>query len=307
MPTPGLCWMSRSASACGGACIGERCRPPADRRRRPSAAGGRAAGPRRASRLKRVVSHPIDPWRLLEQAEELAGVDAGPGRPKTANHRRPVSAAYYALFHDITLKAARHVLPDDASDGEIWQTTRWIEHGDVRWVCVAIEACGAARAPTGRLPEGLKQSAEPLWTALSKPGPEGGRTADVSVWLRMVAVAFIALHAGRQSADYDHLAEFSKETAIGEVQGAAFALEVLRDHATDPALSALLRLGLCAGVRISAVALHRGGRQRRLTPRVRARARAAGSPRAARSRSRGRSARAASPAPRARGRRPARG
>ncbi len=179
------------------------------------------------------MSHPIDPSKLLKQAEGLAGVGAGPGRPSTTDHRRAVSAAYYALFHDINLKAARHVLPDVASDEEIWQATRWIEHGDVRFVCAAIETCGAVQKPVAGLPKGLPQRAEPLWTALSKPHPDGGRVSNVSLQLRVVAVIFVALHAARQGADYDHTAEFSKETAIGYVNSADAAADWLGKHAAD--------------------------------------------------------------------------
>jgi len=182
------------------------------------------------------VSHPIDPSKLLRQAEVLAGVDAGPGRPITENHRRAVSAAYYALFHGINLKAARHVLPDVASDEEVWQATRWIEHGDVRWVCGAVEACGAVpkKRPVAGLPKDLPQRAEPLWTVLSEPHPGGGRISAVFFQLHLVAVVFVALHAARQSADYDHSAEFSKETAIGHVNDAVLALEYLDKHAAHP-------------------------------------------------------------------------
>jgi hypothetical protein len=181
------------------------------------------------------VSHPIDPSKLLKQAEELAGLGARPGRPSTTNHRRAVSAAYYGLFHDINLKAARHVLPDVALDEELWQATRWIEHGDVRSVCEVVAACGAVRMPVAGLPKGLSPRAEPFWTVLSKPHPEGGRTSDVLFQLHLVAVAFVALHTARQSADYDHSAEFSKETAIGHVNDADVAMDYLGSYAAHPA------------------------------------------------------------------------
>jgi hypothetical protein len=180
------------------------------------------------------VSHPIDPAKLLEQAEALAGVDAGPGRPSTTDHRRAVSAAYYALFHAISLAAARYILPDGAPDEEIWQTTRWIDHRDVRAVCEAVAACAASRTATVGLPKGLSQRAEPLWDALSEPGEKGGRVAKVPVSLWAVAIVFVALHAARQSADYDHSAEFSKDTTIGHVQEASVAMDYLRENAANP-------------------------------------------------------------------------
>ena len=42
---------------------------------------------------------------LIEQAEHLVYLD--PGKPKQANLRRAVSAAYYALFHYLVLEACR--------------------------------------------------------------------------------------------------------------------------------------------------------------------------------------------------------
>ena len=45
-----------------------------------------------------MPSYPIDPDKLLEQAAQLAGEDAGRGRPSYTNHRRAVSSAYYAAF-----------------------------------------------------------------------------------------------------------------------------------------------------------------------------------------------------------------
>jgi hypothetical protein len=82
-------------------------------------------------------------------------------------------------------------------------------------------------------PKGLSQRAEPLWTALSKPHPDGGRVSNVSLELRVVAMLFVALHAARQSADYDHTAEFSKETALEYVNSANAAADWLGKHAAD--------------------------------------------------------------------------
>lgn len=180
------------------------------------------------------MSHPIDPAKLLKQAEELAGVDAGPGRPSTTNHRRAVSAAYYALFHDINLSAARYILPDGAPDEEIGYATRWIDHKDVLVVCETVSACAASRKPIIGLPKGLAQRAAPLWEALSAPAAEGGRVEKVPVPLGIVAIVFMSLHAARQSADYDHSAEFSKQTTIGHVLESSAAIDRLHEHVEDP-------------------------------------------------------------------------
>ena len=50
----------------------------------------------------------IDPDGLLRHAEQLAGT--GGGRPTDADLRRGVSAAYYAVFHDLTEHVASHLI-----------------------------------------------------------------------------------------------------------------------------------------------------------------------------------------------------
>jgi hypothetical protein len=176
------------------------------------------------------VSDPIDPSKLLEQAKALAGMGAPAGRPKTINHRRAVSSAYYALFHEVNLTAARHILPAGAEDEEIWGVTRWVNHGDVRAVCEAVVACAGSSKPLDGLPKGLSPSAEPVWRALSRPDQNGTRTSSVSLRLRFVAAAFVSLHTARQEADYDHSASFAKETTVGHVEASEVAINFLREE-----------------------------------------------------------------------------
>jgi hypothetical protein len=180
------------------------------------------------------VSHPIDPDKLLGQARALAGVEAGPGRPSTTDHRRAVSAAYYALFHELCLAASRYVLPGEASDREIRQAARWINHKDLRAVCEVLYTCAVQVSPAKEPPKGLRQRAVPLWEALSRPHPDGGRSLAAPRELQIVAVAFVALQAARHSADYDHLADFPKATTIGHVEVASLAIGYLRKHSDDP-------------------------------------------------------------------------
>lgn len=186
------------------------------------------------------MSDPIDPTRLLKQAAELAGINAGPGRPDPTNHRRAVSAAYYALFHAICLAAARHVLPDEAPDEEVWGVTRWVNHKDVSAVCDAVSACAVAGSVGNGLPKRVGQSAAPLWIALSTPQPTGARLATVSLQLQAIADVFVALYEARQTADCDHSAKFSKQTALGHVQAAETAVKLLHDHAVDAQIERFL-------------------------------------------------------------------
>lgn len=182
------------------------------------------------------MSHPIDPRKLLKQAEVLAGVNAGRGRPSTTNHRRAVSAAYYALFQDINLTAAKHVLPAAAPEVEAQQATRWINHKDLRFVCKVIETCAASTSPvsSNQLPKGLSQRGASLWEALSTPQPGGSRASSVPFDLRLLVVIFGTLQAARHSADYDHLANFPKAKAIVHVNEASFAMDKLRQNVKNP-------------------------------------------------------------------------
>lgn len=56
----------------------------------------------------------ISPDGLLDHARRLAG--EGKGRPPDADLRRGVSAAYYAVFHDLTDRAARHIIGSAESE-----------------------------------------------------------------------------------------------------------------------------------------------------------------------------------------------
>lgn len=179
------------------------------------------------------MSHHIHPTRLLRQARVLAGVGAGRGRPSPTNHRRAVSAAYYALFHAVNLSAVRYVLPTAAPEREVYQGTRWINHTDVRVVCEAVAACAASLKPVAS-PKGLPVRAIPLWHALSRPAEGDMRISHVPADLRFVTDTFLTLQAARHRADYDHLAEFPKATTLGYVEDAAYAVDRLNDRTDDP-------------------------------------------------------------------------
>lgn len=179
------------------------------------------------------MSHPIDPDKLLRQARVLAGIGASRGRPSPTNHRRAVSAAYYALFHACTTAAVTQVLPAGAPDHEIQRAVRWINHKDVRSVSETVSVCAASMTPLTGLPKGVSSRAQPIWLALSTPAGTG-RVSSVPADLRFVADAFLALYVARHSADYDHLAEFPKATTIGHVEDAVGAVSRLGASATDP-------------------------------------------------------------------------
>ena len=179
------------------------------------------------------MSSPIDPDKLLRQARALAGIGAGRGRPSPTNHRRAVSAAYYALFHSLCLHAAEYMLPATAPPDEAHRATRWFNHKDIRGVCEIVADCAAVTTPVSGRPKKVGLSAEPLWLALSSPSG-AGRVSVVPPELAFVVDAFLTLRNARHAADYDHLAAFPKATTAGHVKDAEEAVSILKARAADP-------------------------------------------------------------------------
>jgi len=120
---------------------------------------------------------------LLEQARYLARRDKK--RPKQANLRRAVSAAYYALFHLLVEDGAKAIRPSAVRD----QVRRLYEHGSMKAVCKAWAQGAAANLPasTGALV-----------------------TAPIERELSDVASAFVRLQNARHAADYDLARTFNR-------------------------------------------------------------------------------------------------
>jgi uncharacterized protein (UPF0332 family) len=136
----------------------------------------------------------MKPDHLLDQAEFL--IDR-PGRPRQANLRRAVSAAYYAVFH-FMLRAAADLVVGAAtrrSSPKIYaRAYRAIEHGDLR-----------------RLKN--PQSRDPNITRLS--------------------TSAVKLQQDRHEADYDPLHRVSKADAISSVRLARSAITCFEDAPAD--------------------------------------------------------------------------
>lgn len=189
------------------------------------------------------MSDPIRPDRLIIQAKALAGYGAGRGRPSPTNHRRAVSAAYYALFHALIAAAVERVLPPDiASDADRHRAARWVQHDDIKQAASWVTACAAVTAPTSTPPSrtGAKHG---VWELFSTPAT-GGRLGDVPTSLRRIARAFVDLQDARHTADYDHLASFPKATTQRHVAAAENALTLLAAHAQDLHVQRFLALVL---------------------------------------------------------------
>jgi hypothetical protein len=156
----------------------------------------------------------ISPNALLAVAEQLAGANAGRGRPREAAHRRAVSSAYYALFHRLSVDIAWSLLPG-CSESEGYAAARSVSHTSIRTVCDWI---GGNTPP---------QQLRPVLARLRA-------NAD----LTQVALSFSRLQERREAADYDHLATFDKATTVqlvgqaGQAVGRSWNLRQTDDFRT---------------------------------------------------------------------------
>ena len=127
---------------------------------------------------------PIDPVDLLRHAGAIANIL--PERGDT-DYRRAVSAAYYALYHALTLRAA------------------------------------AVRAPSGRYAV-VRRFRHRHLRSLARTAIRGGvgdaRAAGIAWSIRF-------LQTERERADYDHLARFTQDRARRAIAIAARAVEAL--------------------------------------------------------------------------------
>lgn len=162
------------------------------------------------------MKRPIRPKWLLRQARELAGAKVG--QPRHTNLRRATSAAYYALFHELTLATTRHLLPGSSAE-EQQRATRRVSHASIR---------GAAD-----------------WVAGETPPKHMG---DIVARLRHnsdltdLAQAFKELQEERENADYDHEADFTRPRTHARIEQASRAVHLLGLHAGDDDFKSFLGL-----------------------------------------------------------------
>lgn len=117
---------------------------------------------------------------LLEQAEHLAGRESV-GKPRQASLRRAISAAYYAVFHQLTMDGAALCAPANPA-GLRGLVKRAFEHGRMREVCKKVNGGGS-----------LNQAAMGLLEPATR----------LSAQLRSVTRSFVVLQEARHIADYD--------------------------------------------------------------------------------------------------------
>ena len=127
---------------------------------------------------------------LLQQARLLATLDAR--KPKQANLRRAISAAYYALFHLLVAAAVERVSP--RTPGNLApRIARAFSHLDMKQVCKSLWAGN---------PSEILRELQP---------------AGFSAEIRLVARLFVELQEARHLADYDPAVIFDRDDTIETV------------------------------------------------------------------------------------------
>lgn len=128
---------------------------------------------------------------LLEQARSLAAID--PKRPKVANLRRAISAAYYSLFH---------LLLDDFERQFVPALRRCVTHNDMTRASRMIEDLYKEQ----QQPTGPKTKASLILKDIT-----------ISTDLLAVASSFIALQKARHEADYGVHTGHSRSDALANI------------------------------------------------------------------------------------------
>ena len=170
----------------------------------------------------------INPDGMLEHARRLAG--SGRGRPADADLRRGISAAYYALFHDLTDRAARHLIGSSGDEARN-RLRRSRTHGEIATLAHLVNdrAKSVAHKPAVPAPKDLDE-----WGPL---GDIAASDPEIVAALRL----FPELQEQRHRADYDHDARFDKATLLSACQDAQRARQRL-DGVTSSGREALFTL-----------------------------------------------------------------
>ncbi|HEX4482767.1 MAG TPA: hypothetical protein VH081_03200 [Solirubrobacteraceae bacterium] len=171
------------------------------------------------------MSDPIRPDALLRQARVLAGFGAGRGRPRTIDHRRAVSAAYYALYHRLIDACLDLMFPGTMPEAARHAAARWFDHADIADVCKWVLTVATYTQPQQRRPPQVKDNG--VWELFSRTVAGGGRRSGVPLSVHFTADAFNTLQQARHTADYDHSASFPKAVARTHVLTAARAVKLI--------------------------------------------------------------------------------
>lgn len=136
---------------------------------------------------------------LLQQAVRLATLD--PTRPRQANLRRAVSAAYYALFHLLVDEATRVQIGAQHNQAAFRHVLgRAFAHGVMKEACKSFGGGSLKKGVAKGLPVGFV----------------------VPIAIRDLATTFVNLQDRRHAADYDLTERFKRSDVlvlIGHVEG----------------------------------------------------------------------------------------
>jgi hypothetical protein len=157
----------------------------------------------------------LDHEHLFQQADRL--VPSQRGRPRQADIRRAISAAYYGLFHAILTAATDQFVGKNNRDlARYGLVYRSVEHSRLR------DLCNQVRGRSDRI----------------KPyAPSGGFDPEI----RAFAAATVDLQEKRFIADYDVMVNANRSTALLAIAGARAAL-VRFNRATEEQREAFLSL-----------------------------------------------------------------
>ena len=138
----------------------------------------------------------IDPDALLDHAEQIGNTLQG--QPTDAALRRGISAAYYAVFHDLTGQAADHLVRSCPREIQNEIRRSW-SHGEISQLAeyVVERAVILSRAPDAPLPGRLE-----------KLGPLLDVVAQDAALVESLEL-FNDMQENRYSADYDHAESFA--------------------------------------------------------------------------------------------------
>jgi hypothetical protein len=169
----------------------------------------------------------LRPDRLLDHARQLARRGTDTASPRTVHARRAVSAAYYALFHRVTINLARRTstgLPESVG----WALCRTF----------SLAMLKEATDLMTRRPDELRRSTRPTLTTELVDRALGDHS------MAIFARGFGPLQQARHDADYDHTTVIDRTAAERWVQSAEALVGIVEGVYEEPAWQAFTTLVL---------------------------------------------------------------
>lgn len=169
---------------------------------------------------------------LIEQARHLVEMDRT-GRPRQANIRRAVSAAYYAVFHETVDKAAKSILSVANADGPIGaRVRRLISHANLlkasKWFAL------------GGIPQTISEMR----------GDTSGKKS-LPPALQQLCLVIVDLQPSRHGADYDFHEDWYRPEAQRLISSAESALLALRSLPSNDVDTTVFFLSVLFGDNLS--------------------------------------------------------